>query len=46
MVVFTLAASLGTIFGAYLTNFVKPKQLEKGFGYFVIAVAIFILIKR
>ena len=46
IIIFTLAACLGTIYGAYLTNFVKPKQLEKGFGYFVIAVAIFILIKQ
>ena len=46
MIIFTLAACLGIVSGAYLTNFVKPKLLEKGFGYFVIAVAIFILIKR
>ena len=46
MIIFTIAACLGIVSGAYLTNFVKPKQLEKGFGYFVIAVAIFILIKR
>lgn len=46
MIIFTIAACLGIVSGAYLTNFVKPKLLEKGFGYFVIAVAIFILIKR
>lgn len=42
----TVAASLGTIAGAYLTNFIDGKQLEKVFGGFVAAVAIFILIRR
>lgn len=46
IIIFTLAACLGSISGAYLSNFVQPKQLEKSFGYFIIAVAIFILIKR
>lgn len=46
MMSFTIAASLGTIAGAYLTNFVDGKQLEKVFGGFVAAVAIFILIQH
>ncbi len=46
MIIFTIAASLGTISGAYLTKFVKPKLLEKSFGYFVIAVAVYILVQR
>ncbi len=46
MVTFTIAASIGMIWGAYLTKFIQAKHLEKGFGYFVVAVAIFILIKR
>jgi hypothetical protein len=46
MITFTLAASLGTVFGAYMTRFIDGKQLQKGFGYFVLAVAIFVLIKR
>lgn len=45
MMSFTVAASLGTIFGAYLTNFVDSKQLEKVFGSFVAAVAIFIFMQ-
>ena len=45
MMSFTVAASLGTILGAYLTNFVDSKQLEKVFGSFVAAVAIFILMQ-
>ncbi|MGQ4646341.1 TSUP family transporter [Lyngbya aestuarii] len=43
---FTFAASLGTVGGAYLTKLINAKQLEKGFGYFVLAVAVFVLIKR
>ena len=43
---FTLAASFGTLAGAYLTRFIDAKNLQKGFGYFVLAVAMFVLIKR
>ncbi len=43
---FTLAASGGTIAGAYLNRYVNAKQLQQGFGYFILAVAIFILIKQ
>lgn len=43
---FTVAASFGTVVGAYLTQFIHPKQLQQWFGYFVIAVAVFMLIKR
>ena len=43
---FTLAASIGTIAGSYLTRLIDAKQLQRGFGYFVLAVAIFVLIKR
>lgn len=46
MLSFALAASLGSISGAYLTNFLEAKQLQKGFGYFVLFVATFVLIKR
>ncbi len=43
---FTIAASFGTVAGAYLTRFIDAKNLQKGFGYFVLAVAVFVLIKR
>ncbi|MBW4468337.1 MAG: sulfite exporter TauE/SafE family protein [Pegethrix bostrychoides GSE-TBD4-15B] len=43
---FTIASSAGILLGSYLNHFVSAKQLEKGFGYFVLAVAIFVLIKR
>lgn len=43
---FTVAASTGILVGAYLSRFVQAKNLEKGFGYFILAVAIFILVQR
>jgi uncharacterized membrane protein YfcA len=46
MISFTLAASLGTLTGAYLTRFIEAKNLQKGFGYFVLAVGIFVLIRH
>lgn len=46
MIIFTIAASLGTLSGAYLTRFIKPKLLQKSFGYFIIAVAGYILVQR
>lgn len=46
MLTFTLAASLGTVAGALLTKRIETKHLQKGFGYFVLMVATFILIKR
>ncbi|UKO96504.1 sulfite exporter TauE/SafE family protein [Nostoc sp. UHCC 0870] len=45
MLTFTLAASLGMLVGAYLTQFIEAKKLETGFAYFVIAIAIFMLFK-
>lgn len=43
---FTFAAALGTVIGSYLTRFVSAKQLQKGFGYFLVAVAAFILFQN
>lgn len=43
---FTLAASLGTLVGAYLAQFVSAKQLQKSFGYFLLAVAAFVLFQN
>ena len=43
---FTLAASGGTVVGAYFNRYVNAKQLQQGFGYFILAVAIFVLINQ
>ncbi|MCU0526228.1 MAG: sulfite exporter TauE/SafE family protein [Elainella sp. Prado103] len=43
---FTMAATIGILLGSYLSQWVSAKQLEQGFGYFVLVVAIFVLIRR
>lgn len=39
---FTAMALVGIYIGVYLGNFVNGKQLKKGFGYFIIVMAIFV----
>lgn len=46
MATFTLAASLGTFGGAYLSQFINPQQLQRVFGYFLLVVASFILFQN
>lgn len=46
MITFTLAASIGIVAGAYLSPRIDGHHLQKGFGYFVLAVAVFVLLKR
>lgn len=43
---FIVAASLGIVAGAYLARYVDAKQLQKAFGYFLLAVAAFILFQN
>ena len=45
-IIFTIFASFGTFLGAYLNQFIDAKNLQKGFGYFVLAVAVFVLMKQ
>lgn len=42
----TGAASVGIVLGAWLSKKIDPQYLQKGFGFFVLAVAIFVLIVR
>lgn len=46
IVSFIFAASLGTIPGAYLSRFVSAQKLQKIFGYFLLAVAAFVLVQN
>ncbi len=43
---FTFLAGCGTVIGAYLAQFVAAKQLQKSFGYFLLAVATFVLVQN
>lgn len=42
LVVFTLIAFVGIFLGSYLSNFINGKKLKKGFGFFVLTMAVFI----
>ena len=46
MLTFTTVAILGVIWGAYFSGKMRSEKLQQGFGYFLIAIATFILIKR
>ncbi len=46
MILFTICATIGIFIGAYLSKIIDAKYLQKAFGYFVLTVAIFILIAR
>ncbi len=44
--IFSSLAILGIILGIYLTRFISGNQLKKGFGYFVLAMGVFILLRE
>lgn len=44
--VFTIAAIVGIFIGTYLAKFIKAETLKKGFGWFVLVMAIYILTKE
>lgn len=46
MVSFTFIAAIGTLFGTYLSHRIDAKGLQKGFGYFLIAVSAFVLFQQ
>lgn len=46
MISFIFAASVGTLPGAYLARFVSAQRLQKIFGYFLLAVASFVLVQN
>lgn len=46
LLIFSSISIIGIFIGIYLTKFVPDKNLKKGFGYFVLTMAIYILIKE
>ena len=42
LTIFTSISFAGIFIGSYLSNFIDGKKLKKGFGYFIIVMAIFI----
>lgn len=45
-ITFTFLAGLGTVLGSYLSQYVEAKNLQKGFGYFLLGVAAFVLFQN
>ncbi|MBF2029487.1 MAG: sulfite exporter TauE/SafE family protein [Oscillatoriales cyanobacterium C42_A2020_001] len=43
---FTFLAGCGTVIGVHLAQFISAKQLQKSFGYFLLAVATFVLVQN
>lgn len=46
LIKFTGLSIIGIFIGIYLNKFINESQLKKGFGYFVLAMACFILLKE
>jgi len=46
LLIFTSISILGIFIGIYLSNFIEGKKLKKGFGYFVLIMAVYILFKE
>ncbi|MEQ8518719.1 MAG: sulfite exporter TauE/SafE family protein [Cytophagales bacterium] len=46
LLLFTLISSLGILLGSFLNNFISGSKLKTGFGYFVLAMAIYIIFKE
>ncbi len=43
---FTALSVIGIFIGTWLTRFIEGSKLKKGFGWFVVAMAIYILFKE
>lgn len=46
LLLFTTLSVIGIYFGIYLTKFIEGKNLKKGFGWFILIMAFFILFKE
>ena len=43
---FSAISMVGIVLGIYLSNFIEGKKLKKAFGWFVLVMAVYILIKE
>ncbi len=46
LLIFTAISVIGIFIGTYFSNFIDGKKLKKGFGWFVLIMAIYIIIKE
>lgn len=44
LLIFTAIATVGIILGTYISNFIKGERLKKAFGWFVLVMALFIIV--
>ena len=42
LALFTSITFIGVFIGSYTSNFIDGKKLKKGFGYFILAMSVFI----
>ena len=42
LLIFTALSFIGILIGSYLSNFIDGTKLKKGFGYFIVVMAVFI----
>jgi hypothetical protein len=46
LIIFSVIAIIGLLLGVFFSAYVSSKQLKKGFGWFVLAIAVVILLKE
>jgi hypothetical protein len=46
LLIFTALSIVGIFFGTYLTKFIPGEKLKKSFGYFVLIMAVYILVEE
>lgn len=46
LLIFTAISIIGIFIGTYISTFIEGKKLEKGFGWFVMFMGVYILIKE
>jgi uncharacterized membrane protein YfcA len=46
LLMFSILSIIGIIIGIYLSNFIDGKKIKKAFGWFVLVIAVYIIIKE
>lgn len=46
LLIFTACASMGIFIGTYLSKFISAQKLKSGFGYFLLVMSVYILLKE
>jgi uncharacterized membrane protein YfcA len=46
LLIFSAIAASGIFLGGYLSNFIKSQKLQKSFGWFVLVMGVFMIVKE